>query len=253
MRRSSEIMAIIFLLICGSVSTTVADSVTISPGSGEAITFVNECCPTFSWAAVEGAGGYELVIFTVQGSEKIMTDTLYDELVQVSEPTLTTQIPAPALSWTPAKEQGFIPGQTYAWCVRGLSQEDSGEWSSAAFFKVPETVVDDLESAIDAAVTDFLTEDEENLTFWSALEKRIDEIVTTKIGEETTSISAATTISEYFPRTGSEIDGNENVWYGCEAAAALAIGASGVEVYNVFIGYRAGYSTVCQYPSTNCA
>jgi len=231
---------ITFLFICFSAVSGLAFPTTISPGNCQFIVSVSECCPTFSWAAVEGADSYEIAVFSIQNPEQIIPDTLYDELRQISVPILTTMIPAPALSWTPTKEQGFTPGKTYAWHVRSLMQNSPGEWSTAAFFKVPETTITNLDTAVGEAVTDFLTEPDENFTFWSGLEERIAEMVTDKITESSASASAANL------RGGSEGDigaSGTNVWYGYKAGDTIDANGGDNTKYNVFIGRYAGTHT----------
>ena len=237
MKKCFGILVIVYLFICCNAISVMAAPTTISPGNSQSRVYVSECCPTFSWGPVEGADGYEIAVFVIRDPEQIVPETLYDELLQISEPGLTIKIQAPALSWTPTKEQGFISGQTYAWHIRSLKQYGPGEWSPAAFFKVPETTISNLDSAVNEAVTSFLTEDDENFTFWSGLEERISEIVTDKVTES--SISA----SDTYLRDGSESTGT-NVWYGLGAADAIA-NASDVShtLENVFIGRDAGANT----------
>ncbi len=248
MKKFSGTLVIVFLFICFNTISVMAAPTTISPGNSQFRVSVSECCPTFSWAAVEGAEGYELAVFAIWNSEQIISDTLYDELLQISDPSLTMTIPAPALSWTPTKEQGLTPGQTYAWHIRSLNQSSPGEWSNAAFFKVPETTISNLDTAINEAVTDFLTDDAENFTFWSGLEERIGEIVTDKITESSTPETAVTAASATDLRTGSEGEtkNDTNVWYGYAAAEILSGWAETYRKYtedNVFIGRYAGANT----------
>lgn len=80
-------------------------------------------CPTFSWTAVTGATGYELIV--------------YDSEPDASgEPVLARSFPGSAFSWTPSTESCFGRGRVYAWSVRASGPSVSEEWSELRLFEV---------------------------------------------------------------------------------------------------------------------
>ena len=245
MKKLLLLLLVIFLMVITSGSIwAVTTPVTISPGTSQVVSSASECCPTFSWSAVKEADGYEIAVFVVDDPGNLVPDILYDELMQLSEPVLSANIPAPALSWTPSRDQAFTPSQTYAWCIRSQKLNRPGEWSDTAFFKIPETTITNLDDAVNKAVTDFLTEDETNLSFWSGLENRIEEIVTDKVTASEMSASVVPEVDGSYPRGGSENDGL-NVYYGEHAAQTIIDNPNtlGKTNDNVFIGKNAGWFT----------
>ncbi len=101
----------------------------VSPGGSTGFELA-EACPSFSWTAVEEAGGYELLVVEVAEG--------------AAEPALEARVPAGALSWTPAADRCLAPGGRYAWTVRPLT----GEWSEALLFTVAPPAAMDLEGAL---------------------------------------------------------------------------------------------------------
>ena len=54
----------VILVLAGAQAVLAATvPVAVSPGSAESVTTIEARCPTFSWGAVEGAKGYELVVY----------------------------------------------------------------------------------------------------------------------------------------------------------------------------------------------
>ena len=116
---TSSAVAVAGTAVLGAESSSTPSGV--SPGSPNRFARAAGACPTFSWGGVDGALGYELVVFRV-GSEGI---------AEGARPALEASIRAAALSWTPAAERCLPPGR-YAWSVRG----SGGEWSEALLFEV---------------------------------------------------------------------------------------------------------------------
>ena len=110
----------------------------VSPAHPDGIAVVASPCPTFSWTALDGARGYELVVYRVEGG------------APVGEPVLETFLPRGASSWTPSAERCLEPGGTYAWVVRGVDDQETGEWSHASLFTLPaRPAPEELEAALE--------------------------------------------------------------------------------------------------------
>jgi hypothetical protein len=114
----------------------------VSPGARTVGARVEARCPTFSWAGVEGADGYELAIFSVAQAPD-------------AEPVLVTRtsLPERVQTWTPAIGQCLERGGRYAWSVattRGRSDAESAfDWAPVLLFEVDSAPSsDDLEHAI---------------------------------------------------------------------------------------------------------
>lgn len=113
--------------------------VAVSPASPEGIAAVASSCPTFSWAALDGARGYELVVYRVEAG------------APVGEAVMEESLPRGASSWTPSAERCLEPGGTYAWVVRAVDEQAAGEWSAASLFTVRDWPSEaELEVALEA-------------------------------------------------------------------------------------------------------
>lgn len=96
----------------------------VSPGSASGARIADPC-PTFSWSAMPGANSYSIAVYSL-GAEA------------AKAPVSRGEIPAVALSWTPALEGCLARGGSYAWTV-GARFEDSGiVWSEPLLFQVVE-------------------------------------------------------------------------------------------------------------------
>lgn len=121
-----------YAILVGSVASA---SVTELPGAPEAVSpaaeageaLVEARCPAFSWAGVEGANGYELVVLAVSDGEEI-----------ASTPQVVSRIRLAhgARSWTPSLGSCLERGGRYAWSVRALTEEGEGLWSRPALFRL---------------------------------------------------------------------------------------------------------------------
>jgi hypothetical protein len=114
----------------------------VSPGGRSAGALVEARCPTFSWAGVEGAAGYELAVFRVAPTPE-------------AEPVLVTRtsLPERVQTWTPAMGQCLERGERYAWSVataRGQSETGGSlDWAPVLLFEVDSAPSsDELEQAI---------------------------------------------------------------------------------------------------------
>ena len=94
----------------------------VSPGGTE-VSLIGDRCPTFSWAGVEAARGYEVVVYRVAedgGAVKVLSRS-FEGAVD---------------SWTPAMHECLTAGERYAWSVRALGRKAPSEWSAPALLRV---------------------------------------------------------------------------------------------------------------------
>ncbi len=112
------------LTLAAAVASAATIPVAVSPGDDSELTTVGETCPTFSWGAVAGATGYELVVYKV-------TDAGDD-----AEPVLRQEIEGPALSWTPPLDRCLDRDSRFAWSVRAVSLRAVTGWSEERFFRI---------------------------------------------------------------------------------------------------------------------
>jgi hypothetical protein len=117
--------------------------VPVSPGHAQRFVAIQGSCPTFSWDAVPGARGHELLIYRVDergGAEP--------------EPVQTLELPGSASSWTPSLDGCLARGQAYAWAVRSLGPKQSSDWSESRLFRVaPEPSEEELRQALELVRT----------------------------------------------------------------------------------------------------
>ena len=93
-------------------------------------------CPAFSWAEVDDAEGYELVVHAV------------DQADLGSEPIVRVSLPAGASSWTlPAR--ACLDAGRYAWSVREVGS-GAGEWADPVLLSVRSLpTADEVQQALD--------------------------------------------------------------------------------------------------------
>lgn len=118
----------------------------VSPGSERRFSAIESRCPTFSWSAVEGAEGYELVALEAE-STRVPGEATGEG------PALRVALPGTALSWTPALHRCLEPGRRYAWSVRTRSAAGgvTGPWSDPRLFAVvPEPTTEEVRRALAA-------------------------------------------------------------------------------------------------------
>jgi hypothetical protein len=113
----------------------LAGPIGVSPGGRDTF-LAAAACPTFGWAAAEGAvGNYELVVYPA------------DE--ESDGPALQATLPAGALGWTPPADRCLAPGR-YAWSVRAMGFDRAGAWSEALLFQVRELPAEaELQAALE--------------------------------------------------------------------------------------------------------
>ena len=119
-------------LISLSALSAELEPLTVSPGATERFTGVEVRCPTFSWQAVPGTVGYEVVVYQLPLQTELAAWSL-DQAVEV----LFVELPVGVTAWTPSLERGLARGAEHVWFVRGVMGEDEAtQWSKARFFRV---------------------------------------------------------------------------------------------------------------------
>jgi len=99
----------------------------VSPGDSDHEGDVSTPCPTFSWAEIPNAVGYEVRVYEAGGEAAARGE---------KEPVLRAQLPAGAFSWTPELRDGLEPGR-YAWVVGAtIGGGIQARWSRPALFRV---------------------------------------------------------------------------------------------------------------------
>lgn len=100
----------------------------VSPRGSTAAT-----CPTFSWAGVSNAEGYELAVYRVLPDGEVL-----------DESALSAWLPSGATSWTPPADACLEAGARYGWSIRATGKKSAGEWSEPALieFAVGPTVAE---------------------------------------------------------------------------------------------------------------
>jgi hypothetical protein len=107
-----------------SVGTDEGRPVGVAPGSWERATAIEGRCPSFSWAAVDGAIGYQLAVYEARGARE-----------GHARPVLLEKLPRGVSGWLPDLDRCLQPGR-YAWAVRAETAEGWGEWSKPRLFEV---------------------------------------------------------------------------------------------------------------------
>jgi hypothetical protein len=137
MHRSARNAVLALLTFCAAEAWAAAPPVAVSPG-GATSTAIADRCPTFGWAGVAGAEGYELVVYRVGGGDV------------AADPVLTQRVPGAALGWSPALDRCLERGVPYAWSVRAIPGEASSSWADPLFFEIAASPpADELAAALE--------------------------------------------------------------------------------------------------------
>ncbi len=122
---------LLFAASRGLTSGAEGSAQPVSPGEVDRTVEIATPCPTFTWAAGDGAAGYELAVLDLRRAE---------------EPVVAFRrtISGAATAWTPARADCLQAGGTYAWTLRALDaagQPSDGEasWPALRRFSVPAT------------------------------------------------------------------------------------------------------------------
>lgn len=97
----------------------------VSPGREDGLAAVEARCPTFQWAGVPGASGYEIAVFRLDAEEG-------------AEPALVVRakVAGDARGWTPSSGECLERGERYGWSVAASALGRAPEWSAPLLFEV---------------------------------------------------------------------------------------------------------------------
>jgi hypothetical protein len=153
-RRSRQAVLAVELVLVLTATLAFAEAamaaegpIPVSPGRMGRAAVVEARCPTFQWAGVPGAGGYELAVFRIPDAET----------ADGAEPVLVTRasVPGDARGFTPSSADCLERGQRYAWSVAAAQDSaatgEAGEpqWSQPFLFQVGAAPsLDEVEQAI---------------------------------------------------------------------------------------------------------
>lgn len=98
--------------------------VAVSPGDASQVAVVESRCTTFSWGEVEGARGYDLVVYRVGGES------------EEAQEVLRRSFAGSVYGWTPGLDSCLERGHRYAWSVRAIGGQGASEWSAPRLFEV---------------------------------------------------------------------------------------------------------------------
>lgn len=130
-RRSIGLAAIVLCPAANAAGMAVDRPVTVSPGEVTTIGAAPALCPTFSWAGVDKARSYEIVVYEMAAAEEMTA-------ARGREPALSVAVPGSASSWTPAADRCLAAATEYVWFVRALGKRNAvGEWSEGGMFRTP--------------------------------------------------------------------------------------------------------------------
>lgn len=127
-----------------------AEIAAISPGGVQVSARIFGRCPSFSWSLVDGARGYELLVFGVHSTR--------DGEIELLEPPMRVEVSGNASSWTASGDRCLTTGERYAWTVRSLTADGQSAWSRPLLFAIeadvgPEREIQSMiEGALDRRV-----------------------------------------------------------------------------------------------------
>jgi len=128
---------IVLIVTTGVAAAPLEEARPISPGGARDFPQIETRCPTFSWTAVEEAGGYELVVYKLPERDTVLTDRRSpNDRLEGALRLFRLQLPGRATSWTPAGDHCFDPAERYAWAVRGWQENRQAQWSEPHLFAV---------------------------------------------------------------------------------------------------------------------
>jgi hypothetical protein len=137
-RFSSFRLSLVVTLVLALPAAAAQGPVPVSPGAKSQGAAVEARCPTFLWAGIPGARGYELAVFRLSEDG--------------AAPALVTRasVPGDARGFTPPSSDCLERGQRYAWSVAAAPAAGAElDWSTPFLFEVePAPSLDELEHAI---------------------------------------------------------------------------------------------------------
>lgn len=121
---------------------------------------VELACPTFSWSAVAGAPGYELVVYRVGQDGEVG-----------EKPLVSMRLPAGTSSWTPPGADCFAARGRFAWSLRVVGEGGEAAWPTPLLFEVAaDPSVAEVKAAL-ATLRGYLARSREDVTDRRALEE----------------------------------------------------------------------------------
>lgn len=123
MSRMLRVSCITTLLLLSVAGLRAAGPSPVSPGEGDRPSLTADACPTFSWSAA-AAERIELVVYDLN-------------LGSNAPPKLSVMVNGGATSWSPGRDECLSPGGEYAWAVRAVSGDRTGQWSEPRFIAIP--------------------------------------------------------------------------------------------------------------------
>ena len=129
-----------------AIASLLAQPATVSPGRPDAFSRTEARCPTFSWAAVDGADQYVVMVF------ELGDETLFDTAASANadlRPVLQRKFPGSVYSWTPDLDACLASAGRYAWVVQSRVN-GSLDRSEPRFFSIADVISTDeqLEAAV---------------------------------------------------------------------------------------------------------
>ena len=109
----------------------------VSPGAADRLSVVEWRCPAFSWAGVEAAVSYELVVYGLWDRPEKQGTVILD--LDRSSELVYSVVPGGASSWTPSLDQCLVAGDHHVWYVRAIFDPDAdvaSDWSEPLFFSI---------------------------------------------------------------------------------------------------------------------
>jgi hypothetical protein len=174
----------------------------VSPGGVRAFPALENRCPTFSWTAVDGARGYELVVYPLPDREALLATSAESAKAQLDglRPALRVLLPARASSWTPSGAGCLVAGESYAWAVRTRSAGGELAASDTLLFQIAATPSRREVSEALTVLREYLTDLEtEGSGSTAALEELAESMNENLASEESVSIEPSEVITSTVP------------------------------------------------------
>ena len=246
----STVWAVLFVSFMFWGSAWAMKTAPVSPVGEEVVAVIGQNCPQFSWSYVEGAAGYEVVVF--EGEERLS----YEEKASFSEALIEKVIASPGLTWAPEGGGCLKSGKGYVWYVRAVDAKGPGIWSEGARFRVDEkAMVEALREPVQEVVREYFSGEQVVKEKLVGLEGKIREEVKRELEGgrligvgSTPKVLAVEGPTNTFYGTGAGASitaGSENSFFGANAGNKTTDGYS-----NTFLGYSAGFSNTTGYYNT---
>ena len=204
-----RVQRVLLIAACSLLAATAmaagSKPVGVSPGDASKLVLIGDACPTFSWGAVEGAVGHELVVYRL-GEEP-----------EETTPVLRHGFSGSVDSWTPSLESCLDRGGRYAWSVRAIQEGGLSDWSSPSLFQVASgPTLREIEEAL-ALVRESLQGGEES---WAAGRASIRTPLAESVDESRGTSGAAPRVA---PTVGPGVVIMEDrIWIGSEQVVTFA-------------------------------